>query len=628
MDMGTGRRIVVASAAGAMLLVGSVTLLGANATHSPAEAAAAAPTPASACSAAISRTIVPGEIRSCESATVTLAARPYCPGDPLDIVLVPCAYVNFKYGEPWITRATAAFIDSLAMSVHPNVRVGIVEFRDKGRVVLDLTNDEDLVRRKSRINFVEDYAATNLCSECVFNNAVKVLNDGGRRGRTVIVFIGWWWLFPGSPYPNYTQKSLEWLRGTQRAKSGANLFAIRCPDPGVLRCEYDTIDPSWHWYRNASPGYYFPGGSDQAFVGAMRALVQKTLRSELAAVSIEDQWPPGVDLVPGSITPAPGLDDAPNRRLRWVISAPITEALTLTYRVQPLAIGVHTFLGGQTVITDSLQKANVLPLPTGVLTVTGPCETPTFTPSPEPTPTFTATPGPTATWTPIATVTPTPTATATRRPAPLYLPLTLREECVPGQKRIDVALVIDASTSMLEPTAAGPTKLDTARAAVRSFLEQLNVDAGDQAAIIVFNAEATVLQNLTANRAALDRALDRIQTAQQTRIHRGIEEAARELTSSRHRPGNVPAMIVLTDGRANPDSPEMAIEAGQAATAQGITVFTIGLGNEVDFDALERMASKPGYFYRAPKAEDLEDIYREIARVIPCPPEQFWGRRP
>jgi Mg-chelatase subunit ChlD len=310
------------------------------------------------------------------------------------------------------------------------------------------------------------------------------------------------------------------------------------------------------------------------------------------------------------------------------MTGPITQALTLTYQVRPLELGTHYFTGGQAVVTDTLARAKMLPLPTGVLTVTGQCETPTYTPSPEPTPTFTATPGPTATWTVVPTVTSTPTSTATRRPAPVYLPLALREQCVPGQKRIDVALVIDASTSMLEPTAAGPTKLDAARAAVRTFLDQLHPDAGDQAAIIAFNANAAVLQTLTADRRLLDQALDGIQTAPQTRIHRGIEEATKELTSSRRRPGNVPAMIVLTDGRANPDSPALAVEAGRAATALGISVFTIGLGNEVDFDALERMATKPGYFYRAVKAEDLAGIYREIARVIPCPSDQFWGRRP
>ncbi len=46
--------------------------------------------------------------------------------------------------------------------------------------------------------------------------------------------------------------------------------------------------------------------------------------------------------------------------------------------------------------------------------------------------------------------------------APAYLPLILRERCVPDQRRVDVVLVIDASSSMTEPTAPGRPKLDAA----------------------------------------------------------------------------------------------------------------------------------------------------------------------
>jgi hypothetical protein len=42
---------------------------------------------------------------------------------------------------------------------------------------------------------------------------------------------------------------------------------------------------------------------------------------------------------------------------------------------------------------------------------------------------------------------------------------------------------------------------------------------------------------------------------------------------------------------------------------------------------LETMASKRSYFYRAPDAEDLKEIYAAIAVEIPCPAEDFWGRR-
>jgi Mg-chelatase subunit ChlD len=243
-----------------------------------------------------------------------------------------------------------------------------------------------------------------------------------------------------------------------------------------------------------------------------------------------------------------------------------------------------------------------------------------------PTPTFTATPGPTATWTAVATATPTPTATATRRPAPVYLPLALREECVPAQRRVDVALVIDASTSMTELTDHG-TKLDAARAAARTFLGEVNLAAGDQAAIIAFNGGVTLLSDLTSDRDTLLAALDQITVGSQTRIHRGVQAAQTALTGPYHRPGNALAMVVLTDGRANPDSPELAVQAAAQAKAVGITVFTVGLGAELDFLALQRMASKREYFYEAPDAGQLEGIYREIAVMIPCPPEAFWGRR-
>jgi hypothetical protein len=78
-------------------------------------------------------------------------------------------------------------------------------------------------------------------------------------------------------------------------------------------------------------------------------------------------------------------------------------------------------------------------------------------------------------------------------------------------------------------------------------------------------------------------------------------------------------MILLTDGRSNPDPPELAVQAATASKADGIIMFSVGLGSELDFAALERIASKPGYFFRAPRAEDLRTIYEEIAKEIPCP---------
>jgi Mg-chelatase subunit ChlD len=268
--------------------------------------------------------------------------------------------------------------------------------------------------------------------------------------------------------------------------------------------------------------------------------------------------------------------------------------------------------------------------------ITYPTPTPTATEVDTPTATAaaTATASPTASATPSLTATPRPTATiptptAPRPPRPLYLPLALREQCVPGKQRVDVALVIDASTSMvLDRTSSGRTKLDAATEAARGFLGLLALP-NDQATLIAFNSTAAVLQELTGNRALLDAAFARITVARQTRIHLGVELARQELASPRHRAGNQPVMIVLTDGKANPESPELAVQQAQLAKADGIAVFTIGLGADADLDvdALQRMASQPSYYYHAPDADQLKGIYSQIAVAIPCPPEGFWGRR-
>ncbi len=259
-------------------------------------------------------------------------------------------------------------------------------------------------------------------------------------------------------------------------------------------------------------------------------------------------------------------------------------------------------------------------LPNDIFTANGlitpPAPTPTTAPS--------HTPSPTAT--PTATATASPTPTATRRPGKLYLPLLLKEECVPGRTSVDVALVIDASTSMLEPTHRGRTKLAAAVDALRLFLLQLRLPR-DQAAIVEFNSGVRLLQPLTGRRTNLNTALDRIEVRRQTRIDLGIERAHQELMSSRRLRGNEPVMIVLTDGLANPVGPAKAVENALSAKRDDIVIFTIGLGSELDMWALEEMATKPAYFYRAPTAEDLADIYAAIAVEIPCPAEAFWGRR-
>jgi len=317
----------------------------------------------------------------------------------------------------------------------------------------------------------------------------------------------------------------------------------------------------------------------------------------------------------------------------------------------PAEFGVAEVLdGGRRIeyrrsLTACLEESN---LPNDIWTANG-LITPTATPTSDmlPTPTISATPTatgrPSDTPQPTSTATPrpsaTPTTTATPEPRPIYLPVALAERCDPSRQRIDVVLVIDASSSMADLTRAGRPKIDAALDAARAFLDLLALDEansdpgapgadGDQAAIVAFNADAWLLAPLIDDRSALDAALDTVTLAQQTRLDRAVAVGAEALAdTSRRRAGNVPVLVLLTDGRANPVPVDAAVAEAAAAKAAGVTLFTIGLGEEIDAEALAAMASTPSGFLSAPDAEDLAAAYTQVARSIPCPANAWWGAR-
>ena len=261
--------------------------------------------------------------------------------------------------------------------------------------------------------------------------------------------------------------------------------------------------------------------------------------------------------------------------------------------------------------------------------------TPTLTPTPVyPPPTETNTPPPRVT-TPTPTETqppptdtpsPTPSPTSTRVPGPIYLPLMLKEHCDPKRMHADVALVIDASLTMTEHTRAGRTKIEAAKEAAGLFMDAMAFP-DDQVAIVSFNADAYVLHSLSGDGDSARAALDAIENQEFTRIDLGIERAREQLTGPSHDVHNVRAIILLTDGRSNPVPVSQALDAAEAARREGITLYTVGLGDECETEALREMASRPECFHYAPDGEDLSAIYAELAAWIPCSPDQFWGRR-
>jgi hypothetical protein len=253
--------------------------------------------------------------------------------------------------------------------------------------------------------------------------------------------------------------------------------------------------------------------------------------------------------------------------------------------------------------------------------------TPTSSPTTTPSPTSSPTPMPsaTATATPTPTGTPTLTPTSTPTPADRYIPIAIKERCPKADRPpVDLVLVIDASTSMNEPTRQGRSKLAAALEAARVPIGMLA--PSDRMAIVSFNNAARTLAPLMSDRAQLREALDGVVAERGSRLDAGIRAGAASLAGAPTE--HVRHMVVLTDGLPNPTSPDDAAHAAEVARASGITISTIGLGPDVDPALLVRIAGAPERYYEAPDAEDLPTVFRALAwRPPPCGGTPMWPRR-
>ena len=259
----------------------------------------------------------------------------------------------------------------------------------------------------------------------------------------------------------------------------------------------------------------------------------------------------------------------------------------------------------------------------------GPCidDTPTPEPTEIPTDTPTAdTPTPTIGPSDTPTVpadTPTPEPTQTPGTYYAYLPITLVKVCSSLETAsTDVILVIDASSSMDE-LSGGQKKIDAAKAAASTFLSLLNPEL-DQVGVVAFDESILLAFAPNSDLAAADAAISGIQPGSGTRIDLAIAEASQLLWIDHVNHADNRVIVLLTDGRPNAGTENAVLEAAQNAKSKpNTTLYTIGLGGDVDPDLLKQVASD-GAYLDAPSADELESIYRELARDLPCPGGVVW----
>ncbi len=187
--------------------------------------------------------------------------------------------------------------------------------------------------------------------------------------------------------------------------------------------------------------------------------------------------------------------------------------------------------------------------------------------------------------------------------------ITLDAECPTTSKVIgaDIVLAIDRSGSMIgAPIAA-------ARASASSFAELLDVRY-HRLGLATFAADASIDVPLTDSVTTVLGALESLVPEGGTNITAAIERS-RENLERFGRSDALPVIVLLTDGRHNADGTDPTAIAN-AARAWGAQVYVVGLGDEVDRDALSAIAGTGSRLFLAPTPVELFPIYREILRVV------------
>lgn len=189
---------------------------------------------------------------------------------------------------------------------------------------------------------------------------------------------------------------------------------------------------------------------------------------------------------------------------------------------------------------------------------------------------------------------------------------------------VDVVVALDRSGSMAEFN-----KIGQAKQAAAQFVKRLG--ANDQGAYVSFANDASnpIDQPLTNELDRLTRAIAKTQIKtgaglQYTNIGDGFRRSIDELSAFRHNRNARPVIVLLTDGLPtypkdanDPDFPsKYALKVATEAKKQGIALYTIGLGEDVNTKLLQDIATAPEYYYPAASGAELSGVYQQIATAI------------
>ena len=214
----------------------------------------------------------------------------------------------------------------------------------------------------------------------------------------------------------------------------------------------------------------------------------------------------------------------------------------------------------------------------------------------------------------------------------LARPQTHNDEQLVNGEGIDIVLCLDISGSMLAQDFT-PNRMGAAKNVASEFIDNRPTD---RIGIVIFSGESFTMCPLTTDRAVLKTQLFAVESGlleDGTAIGDGLATSVDRLRSSTSK---TKVIILLTDGENNRGviDPNTAKEI---AKAEGIRVYTIGMGTEgyapvpmqtpngivmqrekvnIDEKLLTQIAKETGgRYYRARDNESLKNIYTEIDQL-------------
>ena len=187
----------------------------------------------------------------------------------------------------------------------------------------------------------------------------------------------------------------------------------------------------------------------------------------------------------------------------------------------------------------------------------------------------------------------------------------------------DVALAIDLSGSMNNDNDVPPEPITAALAAAGEFVGSLQEK--DQVAVVSFATDAKLISALTGTHKAvsdlvLALTIDPKEETGFTNTVAALEAARAELLSERHNDNARRVLVLLTDGlptvSGDADVIALAEQRARELDAGGVEVYAIGLGENVDRQFIQNIASTPENAYFAPTGAELRNVYAEITTSL------------